>query len=527
MASTVAPTSFVSKRRLSTFLVAKTRPGLNCSDPAQGFIGYSSPELLRGAMVLTACTQPWLVRRAEPLISLADHILGRTATEKLLRHTIFGHFCAGETEKDIAPKLQALQRLGVGGILDYAAEADLDHDQPAPTDVNQPSRVYPFLDEDVCDGNKRIFLSAVDAVHATTPEGFAAVKVTALGDPALLERVSTAILQLRVFFHTLDKSGRGVLSRDDFLSGWRDAFDMTDAETSEYFDRIDLDIDGEVDIVEFTNALPLEGLGSLVERCRSRGPLFHSALDAAECAALERMLGRLDEIAERACELGVRLMIDAEHTYFQPAIDHAVLRLSRVHNRDYPAVFGTYQAYLVDCLPRLQLDLDRARREGWHIGAKLVRGAYMVHERARACDLGYNDPIQPTLEATHASYNAAIDALLLDCPCPERTSVMIASHNQTSIERVAGMLLDESGSNASRVSHDRVFFGQLLGMSDHLTFTLAGHGLKAYKYVPYGPIREVLPYLIRRAQENADALSGATEHRDMMLAEVRRRVLGF
>jgi len=412
--------------------------------------------------------------------------------------------------------------------LDYAAEADLDSDQSAPSEVNQPSRVYPFLNEDVCDANKRIFLTAVEAVHATTPEGFAAVKVTALGDPALLERVSTAVLQLRAFFYTLDTSGRGVLSRQSFLDGWREAFDISDDETSTLFDRIDVDIDGEVDIVEFMNALPLEDIGPLVERCRSRGPLFHSALDADECAALERMLGRLDEVATAARELGVRLMIDAEHTYFQPAIDHAVLRLSRAHNTEYPAVFGTYQAYLVDCVSRLEQDLDRARREGWHLGAKLVRGAYMVHERTRAAERGYADPIQPSLEATHASYDAAIDALLLHCPCPERTSVMIASHNQASVERVAELLLDgEAGGRASRVPHDRVYFGQLLGMSDHLTFTLAGQGLKAYKYVPYGPIREVLPYLIRRAQENADALSGATEQRNMMLAEVRRRALGF
>ena len=106
---------------------------------------------------------------------------------------------------------------------------------------------------------------------------------------------------------------------------------------------------------------------------------------------------------------------------------------------------------------------------------------------------------------------------------------MVASHNKASIERVAALLLGEhlgdEGGERSRVARERVYFGQLLGMGDNLTFTLARHALKAYKYVPYGPIREVLPYLIRRAQENADALSGANEQLNMMLAEVRRRVL--
>ena len=298
----------------------------------------------------------------------------------------------------------------------------------------------------------------------------------------------------------------------------------------------------QVDILEFTNALPLSALGPLVTRCRHRGALYHAALDEAECAGLERLLARLNTLAARASALDVRLMIDAEHTYFQPAIDHAVLRLSREYNRERVCVYGTYQAYLLECADKLALDLARSHREGWHLGAKLVRGAYMVHERQRASELGYASPIQPTAEATHASYDAALDTLLLRCPSPERTSVMVATHNRASIERAAAYLLGGSGDDGaggagdggaggppgrSRVPFTNVAFGQLLGMADHLTLTLARCRLRTYKYVPYGPVREVLPYLIRRGQENADALSGAREQRDMMLAEVRRRAVGW
>ena len=475
------------RRCLSTVVsITSPRKALDCTNTAQAYRGYTTPELLRGSAVLTACSQQWLVRRSEPLIELSDRVLGENATNMLLRCTVFGHFVAGEDEQGIAPVLKGLHRQGVGGILDYAAEADLDAaEMGSSPSVNQPARAYPFVSQEQCDANMHIFLSAVDAVHATTPEGFAAVKVTALGDPALLERVSSAIVQIRSFFETLDTSGNGVVSRAAFLRGWRQAFDISDADTAELLDRIDVDMDGDVDIIEFTNGLPLQDIGPLVQRCRSRGPLYHSALDSEECSALERMLERLDAIAVRAKSLGVRLMIDAEHTYFQPAIDHAVLRLSRAHNVDYPCVFGTYQAYLVDCHSKLQTDLDRSQREGWHLGAKLVRGAYMVHERARALERGYADPIQPTIEATHASYERAIEALLLHCPNPALVSVMIASHNQNSMERVAALLLAD-GADASRVPRDRVYFGQLLGMADHLTFTLAGAGFKAYKYVPYG-----------------------------------------
>jgi proline dehydrogenase len=451
-------------------------------------------------------------------------VLGQWATEKLLRHSVFAHFVAGESAADIAPTLQELHRLGVGGILDYAAEADMDAAESTIADhVNQPSRVYPYEGEDVCEANARTFLSAVRAVHDTTPEGFAAVKVTALGDPALLERVSHAINALKAFFHTLDASGTGSITRGDFVAAWGREFDVSAAESHAMFDRLDANSDGGVDLLEFTNELSLEEIAPLVRSCREAGPLFSSALNEAECDALGVMLGRLDEIAALASELGVRLMIDAEHTHFQPAIDHAVLQLQRAHNREYPAIFGTYQAYLRDCAGKLDLDLERSRREGWHFGAKLVRGAYMVHERRRARELGVDDPIHPDVEATHTSYNDAIDALLRRCPCPERTSVMVATHNQASTERAAGLLL----SGESRVDRERVFFGQLLGMADHLTFNLAGNGLKAYKYVPYGPVREVIPYLLRRAHENSDALSGAALQRNMMLAEARRRICGF
>jgi hypothetical protein len=222
---------------------------------------------------------------------------------------VFAHFVAGEDAAEIAPKLQQLHGVGVGGILDYAAEADLSS-PPATPDVNQPSRVYTYESEEKCDANLAVFLEAVDAVHATTPEGFAAVKVTALGDPQLLERASTALVQLRAFFETLDPAGTGVLSREAFIAGWREAFDVADDESAAAFESIDTDASGDVDIIEFLNAMPLEAVGPLVQRCRSRGPLFHSALDADECGALERMLGRLDAIAAHAKALGVvRLQI--------------------------------------------------------------------------------------------------------------------------------------------------------------------------------------------------------------------------
>ena len=301
--------------------------------------------------------------------------------------------------------------------------------------------------------------------------------------------MSAAIVQLHAFFDHLAE-GRGVLSRSS-LSPAGGAFDVGDEAISEMLSRLRADATGHIDVIEFTNALPLEAVGPLVQSCRTQGPLYHSALDQDECAALERMLSRLDEIASRAKALDVRLMIDAEHTCFQPAIDHAVLRLSRTHNQTYPCCFGTYQAYLKECETKLHRDLDRASREGWHLGAKLVRGAYMVRRDART-KLGYPDPIQPTAEATHASYDAAIRALLLHCPCPERTSVMVR-RNRSSVEHAVA----PPWRGGARVPANRVVFGRFSAWRIISYPASQGFGVQ---------VRAVRPrargaaYLIRRAQ---------------------------
>ena len=129
----------------------------------------TTSELLRGAAVLTVCSQPWLVRRSEPALALAERALGTARTEALLKHTIFAHFVAGEDAEEIKPLLARLNSAGIGGILDYAAESDLESSEKAAANVNQPSRVYPYVNEEVCEANLHTFLKAVEAVHAAAP----------------------------------------------------------------------------------------------------------------------------------------------------------------------------------------------------------------------------------------------------------------------------------------------------------------------------------------------------------------------
>ncbi|EOD38686.1 proline dehydrogenase [Emiliania huxleyi CCMP1516] len=529
MRSRLAPARLLarSSRRLST---ATAIAPLDFTDPRTAFSGTSTAELLRGAVVLTACTIRPFVMNAEMLLGLSTKVFGKTFTDTVVRKTFFAHFVAGESAEGIKPVMQALKAQGVGGILDYAAEADMGDNPLTAGNANQPARVYPYAGEDECDANMQHFLTGVKAVADTSPDGFAAIKVTALGDPKLLERISDSLSAIQGdlpraafgFFTSLDKDGNGGLSKEEFTAGWLEAFDGVTAEQAgKYFDKYDTNKSGEIDPIEWSLMIPIEEVPKMVSKCKKAGPVKSTALSPDELVAMKNMLSRCDNICAYAAELGVRLMIDAEHFHMQPAIDQAVLTMQLKYNKTYPAVYNTYQAYLRRTPGKLREDLERCKREDIHFGGKL---------------------------ASHASYAECMTEMLVRSPVPEKTSPFFASHNEDSVRMAVGLL----SSGESKVTSDKVGFGQLLGMSDHLTFTLGGAGLKAYKYVPYGPLDEVMPYLLRRAQENSDALGGARDaaiplpaaaprstlmrgpdlsagaplQRAMMLAEVKRRMFG-
>uniref|UniRef100_A0A8B9Z0V2 Proline dehydrogenase n=1 Tax=Buteo japonicus TaxID=224669 RepID=A0A8B9Z0V2_9AVES len=227
---------------------------------------------------------------------------------------------------------------------------------------------------------------------------------------------------------------------------------------------------------------------------------------------------------QRATEKGVRLMVDAEQSYFQPAISRLTLEMQRRFNRDRAIIFNTYQCYLKVRLDKRLVDVELSRREGWHFGTKLVRGAYMEQERERAAQIGYEDPINPTYEKTNEilvlSYRC-LDYILEEIKHNRKANVMVASHNEDTVKFTLHRMI-ELGIHPSE---KKVYFGQLLGMCDQITFPLGQAGFPVYKYVPYGPVNEVLPYLSRRAQENRGFMQRANRERDLLWREVKRRLL--
>ena len=233
-------------------------------------------------------------------------------------------------------------------------------------------------------------------------------------------------------------------------------------------------------------------------------------------ADLQATLKRLDAICAQAEKRGVHVYIDGEESWMQNTIDQLADRMMARYNREKIIVHNTFQLYRHDRLAFLKESHRKARKGGYKLGTKLVRGAYMVKENARARELGYPTPIQPSLEATHRDYN---DALRYCVEHIDEISTCVGTHNEASVRLMTELLRDHDIPR----NHPNIRCAQLLGMSGNLTFNLAAGGYNASKYMVYGPVKEVLPYLVRRAQENASVTGEMGRELRMIREEIERR----
>lgn len=241
--------------------------------------------------------------------------------------------------------------------------------------------------------------------------------------------------------------------------------------------------------------------------------LVESALPEEYKSGWRKTLERFTKLCSSAAESKVRIFVDAEESWLQPAIDLLATHAMESYNKEHAWVFNTLQMYRHDRLAYLERQVAEGK---CYYGYKLVRGAYMEKERARALAKGYQDPIQPNKESTDEDYNRAVAFCLEN---HNRVSVCIATHNEKSsllgTELLNKYQLPRSDWNVS--------FSQLLGMSDHISFNLSNSGYKVSKYVPYGPVLSVIPYLTRRAQENSGMAGQMGRELALIEAEIKRR----
>ncbi len=239
-------------------------------------------------------------------------------------------------------------------------------------------------------------------------------------------------------------------------------------------------------------------------------------LSEAEQAEWQRVHMRIDQICHTAHDEGVMVLIDAEETWIQEPVNELCEAVMQRYNKQKAIIYNTFQLYTTGALPYLEVALKDATDKGYILGAKLVRGAYMEKERKRAEEMGYPSPIQPNKAATDKDYDAAALFCLQHL---DKLAVFIGTHNEKSCMEAAKYM----EANNIPANSDRVWFSQLYGMSDNISFNLADSRYNVAKYLPYGPVRDVLPYLMRRAQENTSVAGQTGRELTLINKELKRR----
>lgn len=242
----------------------------------------------------------------------------------------------------------------------------------------------------------------------------------------------------------------------------------------------------------------------------------NESLNDTEKNEFEQVKRRIKSICETAYSNKVRLFIDAEESWLQTTIDNLVTDMMMAYNKEMVIIYNTIQFYRHDRLEFLKKSIQQAKDNGYYYGVKLVRGAYMEKESLRAKEMGYVDPIQPNKAASDRDYNEGLKVCIEHI---DKVAICAGTHNEESCVYLIN-LMKEKG---LQPNDERVYFSQLFGMSDHLSYNLGNAGYKVAKYLPYGPVKAVLPYLFRRAQENTSVQGQAGRELSLVLKELSRR----
>ena len=382
-------------------------------DTGTAFILKSDSELERAYFLFKMISSEPLVRIGTAATNFA--LKAHLPVEKLIRATVFDHFCGGVNEEDCLPVIDKLYTEGVSSVLDYSVEGKAEENQ-FDNALEKILKIIRFCDE-----------REAMPIVVFKPSGF----------------------------------GRFLLYQKK-----------------------------------------TEGI----------------ALTTDEEAEWNRIVNRFDTVCKLAKEKDVEVLIDGEESWMQDAADDLVEEMMRRYNKDVTIVYNTLQLYRWDRLDYLKALHQRAKDDGFKIGMKIVRGAYMEKERDRAIAKGYDSPICENKKATDDNFNATLNYILNNL---KDISVFIGTHNEASCY----LAMELMETNHISKQDNNVWFGQLYGMSDHISFNLAAQGYNVAKYIPFGPVKDVMPYLIRRAEENTSVSGQTSRELTLLKTEKRRRKL--
>ncbi|MEB2785762.1 proline dehydrogenase family protein [Algoriphagus persicinus] len=384
-------------------------PTISFENMKVAFASKSNAELRKMRLVFAMLNNKFVSDLGIALATIAFKL--HLPIKGIMKRTMFGHFCGGETIAESTEAAQKLAKYGVESTLDYSVEGD--------------------GDEESYDHTCTEILKTIEKAENQSSLPFAVFKVTGLGDYQIMTKVQA----------------KETLSKEESL-------------------------------------------------------------------AFDKMKDRVNLLCNAAFQKGIKVLVDAEESWFQDVIDELAYEAMEKYNRERCIVYNTYQMYRHDMMARLKAAEVLSKSKGYLLGAKLVRGAYMEKEAERAAEMGYESPIQPSKSATDKDYNLGVEFCIAN-----DVYLVSGSHNEASNHLVAE-LIEKHGIDKDS---DRVFFAQLYGMSDNISFNLADAGYRVLKYVPYGPVEKVMPYLIRRASENSSIAGQSSREFSMIKRELERR----
>lgn len=387
------------------------KPKISFENLEVAFASKSDAELKKMYFIFATMNSNLAVKLGIKLADLAFAL--KLPINGIMKSTMFGHFCGGESIQDCQKSVDRLAEFNVKTILDYSVEGK--------------------GDESSYEATKAEILKTIERSAGDANIPFAVFKVTGLGNYKIMTKVQ-------------------------------------------------------------------EG----------------KKLSKSEQEAFEKLEQRVDELCAAAHRVGTKILIDAEDSWYQDTLDDLVYKAMEKYNKSTCVVYNTYQMYRHEMLQRLQKAHEAALEKGYFLGAKLVRGAYMEKERERAAKKGYISPIQPDKSSTDRDYNAGINYCLDNI---ESIALVSGSHNEESNLMLAELL----ASKGIHEKDERVYFAQLYGMSDNISFNLADAGYNVVKYVPYGPVEKVMPYLSRRAEENTSVAGQSSREFELIKKEIARR----
>ncbi|XP_065891512.1 proline dehydrogenase 1, mitochondrial-like isoform X2 [Dysidea avara] len=440
-----------------------------------------------------------------------ESVLGQSLTQAILRASVFGQFGGKDTDKELRDKVELFARRKVGVAFAYTSE---------PFKDTELLKLSPEQQKELMEAKcAKVFdhcLMTIDNAARYVNDGsrFVSMKVASIVDGKLLRRLTTLLNYSDEVFksYSTTSTSNGIPNISSSNMSFKSQVlreTLTELSTKGYIDLVDWRNHFSAENVDQLHLLLKETLPG-VER---PAPLSHQ-----EHQQVKVLLKRLSDMGERAATKNVRVLVDAEQTYYQPAISSLTVHyLMKNFNKEQPTIYDTVQSYLKSSHQTMLFSHLSTERNNCIYAVKLVRGAYMDEEKRLATQHGYEDPVHDSKEETSDSYHKNMGYVLSQ----DGTFLCVASHNSETVDIAKEWIAAHKISPQS----GQVVFSQSMGMADYLSLTLGQEGYLVYKMFHHGKYRGVLPYLVRRGLENRGAMLRGVEEQEMLRKEIIRRIL--